>query len=321
MDPLSDVFSLLRVQSVLSARIEVLGPWSLRFSAYRHMKFGGVLEGSFWLWAEDGTPPVKLEEGDFYLLTRGQPYCTGSDPKLNPGDGRKVLASRICPNGIVRYGKAGERMSAAGGRFIFDDDTSDLLLPLLPPLVHVPAASDSAAPLRAVLELLRLETEAVRPGALVAAVSLANMVLVQILRVHLASGVIAPGWLGALSDPKIGAALGYMHADVARRWKIEELASAVAMSRTTFTERFKALVGLPPLSYLIRWRMAVAGAALRSGKSVSAVAESVGYGSDVAFNSAFKRTTGRSPGRYRSENEGKADPDSKQADASARATA
>jgi transcriptional regulator GlxA family with amidase domain len=213
----------------------------------------------------------------------------------------------VTPHSQKLIGKAGERVSAAGGRFIFDDDTSDLLLTLLPPLVHVPAASESAAPLRAVLELLRLETEAVRPGALVAAVSLANMVLVQILRVHLASGVLAPGWLGALSDPKIGAALGVMHADIARRWKIEELASAVAMSRTTFTARFKALVGLPPLNYLIRWRMAVAGAALRTGKSISAVAESVGYGSDVAFNSAFKRTIGRSPGRYRSENGGKSE--------------
>jgi AraC-like DNA-binding protein len=303
MDPLSDVFSLLRVESVLSARIEVLGPWSLRFSAYRHMKFGGILEGSFWLWSEGEAPPVKLEAGDFYLLTRGQPYCTGSDPALDPIDGREVLASCRCPDGIVRYGEAGERVSAAGGRFTFDDDTSDLLLSLLPPLVHVPVASESAAPLRAVLELLRLETEAVRPGASVAAVSLANMVLVEILRVHLASGVHTPGWLGALADPKIGAALGYMHADVARRWKIEELASAVAMSRTAFTERFKSLVGMPPLSYLIRWRMAVAGAALRTSKSLSAIAESVGYGSDVAFNSAFKRTTGRSPGRYRSESE------------------
>jgi methylphosphotriester-DNA--protein-cysteine methyltransferase len=64
-----------------------------------------------------------------------------------------------------------------------------------------------------------------------------------------------------------------MHADIARHWKIEELASAVAMSRTTFTERFKAIVGLPPLNYLIRWRMAVAGAALRTGKSVSAIAK------------------------------------------------
>jgi AraC-like DNA-binding protein len=302
MDPLSDVFSLLRVESVLSARIEVRGPWSLRFSPYRHIKFGGVLEGSFWLWTEDEAAPVKLEAGDFYLLTRGQPYCTGSDPALDPIDGREVLSSCRRPDGIVRYGEEGEKVSAAGGRFTFDDNTSDLLLTLLPPLVHVPADSESAAPLRAVLELLRLETEATRPGASVAAVSLANMVLVQILRVHLASGVHAPGWLGALADPKIGAALGLMHADIARRWKIEELASAVAMSRTTFTERFKALVGLPPLNYLIRWRMAVAGGALRTGKSLSEIAESVGYGSDTAFNSAFKRTTGRSPGRSRSQN-------------------
>jgi AraC-like DNA-binding protein len=94
-----------------------------------------------------------------------------------------------------------------------------------------------------------------------------------------------------------------MHSDSARRWQVEDLASAVVMSRTTFTQRFKALVGLPPLSYLIRWRMAVAGNALRAGgKSLSAVAESVGYDSDTAFNSAFKRMTGRSPGRYRSEN-------------------
>ena len=293
MDPLSDVFALLRIESLLSARIEVLGPWSLRFSAYRHMKFGGVLEGSFWLWTEDAAAPVKLEAGDFYLLTHGQPYCTGSDPALAPIDGREVLASHRCPDGIVRYGNAGEKTSAAGGRFTFDDNTSDLLLTLLPPLVHVPATSESAAPLRAVLELLRLETEAPRPGNSVAAVSLANMVLVQILRVHLASGIHTPGWLGALADPKIGAALGYMHADIARRWKIEELASAVAMSRTTFTERFKALVGMPPLNYLIRWRMAVAGAALRTGKSLSSIAESVGYGSDTAFNSAFKRLTGQ----------------------------
>lgn len=305
MDPLSDVFHLLKVESVLSARIEVYGAWSLRFSAYEHIKFGGVLEGSFWLWFEDGAPPVKLEAGDFYLLTRGQPYCTGSDPSLDPVDGREVLATCRCADGIVRYGQGGEKVSAAGGRFTFDANTSDLLLKSLPPLVHVPAASESAASLRAVLDLLRLETESVRPGASVAAVSLANMVLVQILREHLASGAHTPGWLGALADPKIGTALDFIHADVSRRWKVEELASAVAMSRTTFTERFRTLVGMPPLKYLTGWRIAIASAALREGKSLASVAESVGYGSDSAFNSAFKRVTGRSPGRYRSQSEGR----------------
>ncbi|MDM0059332.1 AraC family transcriptional regulator [Variovorax fucosicus] len=300
MDPLSDVFSLLKVDSVLSACIEVRGAWAMRFSGLPHVKFGGVMEGSFWLWTEDGAPPVHLGTGDFFLLTRGQPYCTGSDPALAPVDGREILVACLGPDGIVRHGEAGEKASAAGGRFVFDDDTGDLLLQLLPPLIHVRAASESAAPLRALLELLRLETATAGPGAAVVATNLANMVLVQILRVHLASGVHTPGWLGALADPKIGAALGLMHADIARRWIVEELASAVAMSRTAFTERFKARVGMPPLRYLIDWRMAVAGAALRAGdKSLSVIAESVGYGSDTAFSSAFKRTMGQSPGRYR----------------------
>jgi AraC-like DNA-binding protein len=301
MDPLSDVFSLLRVERVVAARLEVRGAWAMRFTGLRHIKFAGVLEGSFWLWVEDGTPPLRLETGDFYLLTRGQPYCTGSDPTLDTVDGRAVLADCVGADGVVRYGDVGERIFASGGRFVFDNDASDLLSRLLPPVVHVPAAFESAASLRAVLELLRLESRTEKPGAPVAAASLANMVLVQILRAHLASDVPAPGWLGALADPKIGAALGLMHADIARQWRVDDLASAVAMSRTAFAERFKSLVGVPPLKYLTDWRMAVAGFALRtSDKRLSAVAESVGYGSDVAFSAAFKRAVGRSPGRSRS---------------------
>ncbi|MBP0623113.1 AraC family transcriptional regulator [Cupriavidus consociatus] len=299
MDPLSDVFHLLKVESVLSARLEVHGAWSLRFSAYEHIKFGSVLEGAFWLWFEDGAPPVELRAGDFYLLTQGQAYCTGSDPSLPPVDGREVLAESRCADGIVRYGRSGEKVSAAGGRFVFDADTGELLLKSLPRLIHIPAASETAPALRAVLDLLRLETGTPRPGASVAAASLANMVLVQVLREYLASGVHTPGWLGALADPKIGTALALIHEDVARRWKVDELAAAVAMSRTTFAERFRTLVGMTPIDYLTDWRIAKAGAALREGKSIASVAESIGYGSEAAFNSAFKRIVGQTPGRYR----------------------
>lgn len=300
MDPLSDALSLLKVESLLTARIEVRGPWALRFAPMGHLKFAGVFEGSFWLWSENGEPPLKLEAGDFYLLTRGQAYCAGSHPLLHPVDGREVTAAFRCPDGIVRYGESGELTSAAGGLFTFNHKAQELLLNLLPPLVHVPAASTSATALRAVLELLRLEPEANTPGKSVAALSLANMVLVQILRAYVASASPASGWLGALADAKIGAAIYLMHSDIAHPWKVGELAASAAMSRSSFTERFKALVGVPPLHYLIRWRMAVAGAALSAGKSLSETAESVGYLSDTAFSTAFKRSTGRSPGRYRS---------------------
>jgi AraC-like DNA-binding protein len=147
---------------------------------------------------------------------------------------------------------------------------------------------------------MRFETELARPGATAVAGSLANIVLVNILRAYLVSDSPPTGWLGALADPKIGRALGVMHGDTARRWKVEDLASEVGMSRTTFAERFKARVGLPPLEYLIRWRMTIARNALKAdSESLSDIATAVGYESETAFSSAFKRVCGQSPGRYR----------------------
>jgi AraC-like DNA-binding protein len=300
MDPLSDVFSILKVQSVLSARLEGAGPWAMRFPAYRYVKFGGVIEGARWLWIEGITEPEKFEAGDFYLLAGGSPYCFASDLDAKVLDGEKVFAECLGADGIVRYGSGTLRTVGAGGRFIFDDEMSELLLNLLPPLIHIRGGSPHARPLRAALDLIGFETEAVRPGTAAMAESLANIVLMNILRAYIASESRPVGWLGALADLKVGRALGLMHGDVARRWKVEDLASEVGMSRTTFAERFKAHVGTPPLDYLIRWRMTLARNALKSDKEpLSTIATNIGYESETAFSLAFKRTFGQSPGRYR----------------------
>ena len=50
-------------------------------------------------------------------------------------------------------------------------------------------------------------------------------------------------------------ALRLMHTDVARIWKVEDLASVASMSHSDFALRFNEQVGLPPLDYLIRWRI------------------------------------------------------------------
>src|SRR4051812_3285746 len=100
MDPLSDVLSLLRVDSILSARIETRGPWAMRFSAYRHIKFAGVLEGALWLWIEGRDAAVKIDAGDCYLLTTGDAYCTASDVTLPTIDGREAMVAMRCADGI-----------------------------------------------------------------------------------------------------------------------------------------------------------------------------------------------------------------------------
>lgn len=299
MDPLTDVLSVLRVRSVFSARLEGAGAWALRFPPYRHIKFGSVIEGERWLWIEGASDIVRLAPGDFYLLTDGRPYCFASTPDAPLKDSVDVLPAPE-GDGVVRFGQGTARTVGAGVRFVLDDDAGHLLVDSLPPVIHIRSDAPGVAALELASRLISLETERVRPGASVVAGSLANIVLVNILRAYLAGGQVSVGWLGALADAKVGHALRLMHGDIVRRWKVDDLASAVAMSRTGFAERFRTRVGLPPLEYLIRWRLALARDALRTGNdSLAAIARRVGYDSDTAFSLAFKRRYAISPGRYR----------------------
>ena len=299
-DPLSDVLSLLEVRAFLSRRLEASGRWALRFPEYEHMKFGGIIEGSRWIWIEGLTEPLKLDPGDFYLLSHGGPYCFASDANATPVDGLAFMAEHLQSDGVVRFEGGEGRSVGTGGRFTFNDETSGMLLNSLPPLIRVRADAPHARALRSALELIAFETRTIRLGGGAIGAGLCCVVLVNILRAHLSTDERPQGWLGALRDRHIGVALQRMHGDFARRWTVGGLAGEVGMSRTSFAERFKGLVGMAPLEYLTRWRMTVARRALRSqGANLTTVAASVGYESDTAFSLAFKRQFGDSPGRYR----------------------
>jgi AraC-like DNA-binding protein len=304
MDALSDVLSMLRVSSAISSRFEGRGAWAFRFPAYQHVKFGSVLSGHFHLWIEGEGSPLLIEEGDFYLLTNGLPFRSASDHARAPLDGPATYRSIRGADGVVRYNGEGEGdlVSLASGRFIFENDVTEILLRQLPPLIHLRAADVGSHALSRVLDLLKWETSAAYPGADVAKGSLATLVLVHALRAYLASTEQPEGWLGALSDAKIGAALSMMHAKPGERWTVDSLASAVGMSRTAFAARFRRSVGSAPLEYLNQWRMTIARTALRhSEEPLVDIAARIGYLSDTAFSIAFKRWTGHSPGRYRAE--------------------
>ena len=110
----------------------------------------------------------------------------------------------------------------------------------------------------------------------------------------------APGWLTALRDSAVGAALGHVHRAPGRRWTVESLGAEVGMSRSAFAARFSALVGEPPLRYITRWRMRLASTWLReSGMSLAEIAGRLNYQSEDPFKRAFKREIGTAPGAYR----------------------
>lgn len=143
---------------------------------------------------------------------------------------------------------------------------------------------------------MRQELALAQPGSVLIAQHLAHMILVQALRLHLGEAKDV-GWLSALSDRRIGAAIAAIHREPARRWSVESLAVSVGMSRSSFAARFRQLVGEGPIEYLTRWRMLLAARNLSRGDPIGAVARSIGYESDSAFSTAYRRLMGTTPRR------------------------
>jgi len=297
MDPLSDVLSLLKLRSYVSGGFNAGGDWSIAFGRHDGIKLYAVISGECWLSVEGVPAAAHVRAGDCFLLPRGRPFRVASDLNLTPVDALTIYPS-VPDGGITSYNGGGEFFSI-GGYFTLTGDQAGVLLGMLPPIVHIHKESDKAV-LRWCLDRMRQELREPQPGGFLVAQQLATMMLVQALRLHLAEGLSGGvGWLFALGDRQIAAAINAMHANPAHRWTLQKLAERAGMSRTTFTLKFKETVGESPMDYLTRWRMLRAGDRLaNSSDPISAIALSLGYESESAFSTAFKRLMGCSPRQY-----------------------
>jgi len=292
-DPLSEVITILQPRAVFSRRISGAGRWGVRYSAFGQPSFCAVLEGRCRL-TVDGHVPLTLEAGDFVLLPATPGFTmSGFEParfeRLDP-----KVTSKI--TGEVRHGTRGGRpeVRLLGGWFAFDSPDSALLVSLLPSLVHVRGVERLATLVRLVGE----EATEQRSGRDLVLTRLVEVLLIEALR--LTPGEDAPpGLLRGLADMQLAPAIRQMHNQIARSWTVAQLARTAALSRSAFFERFTRTVGLPPMEYLLAWRMAVAKDLLnRRDLGVAEVAERVGYGSASTFSTAFSRHVGQPPGRY-----------------------
>jgi AraC-like DNA-binding protein len=297
MDPLSDVLSLLKPRSYVSGGFDAGGKWSIRFPQHEGIKCYAVVSGECWLSLDGGGDPLRLKTGDCFLLPSGRPFRLASDLAVTPVDFRAIFPTGRS-GGIASFNGGGD-CTIIGGHFVFSGNRTDILLGALPPVAHIRKESDKAA-LRWSLDRMRQELSEPQPGAFLIAQHLAHMMLVQALRLHVAEGPTGGvGWLFALADKQMGTAISAMHDDPAHPWTLQELAERVGMSRSTFALKFKETVGEPPMEYLTRWRMLLGGDRLaNSGDPISVIALSLGYESESAFSTAFKRVMGCSPRQY-----------------------
>jgi AraC-like DNA-binding protein len=297
VDPLSDVLSLLKPRSYLSAGFDAGGDWSIQFPANAGIKCYAVMSGQCWLAVEGVAEPMCLRTGDCFLLPGGRPFRLASDLALTPADAADVFAAARL-GGVARWNGGGD-FFLVGSRFTLSGQHADILLRMLPPVVHIHDKLGQEA-LRWSVERMMRELREQQPGNFLVAEHLAHLMLLQALRLHMAQGLEGGvGWLFALRDQQMGAAINAMHEDPAHGWTLKELAGRAAMSRSAFALKFKQTVGIAPIDYLTQWRMLLAGERLTNSRDpIARVALSLGYESESAFSTAFKRVLGSSPRRY-----------------------
>lgn len=298
VDPFSDILKLANAQSVVSGGFSAGGSWAIRFPAFDKLKFSALVKGHCWLMIDAQEGPVRAEAGDVFLLSGRQSFILASDLGAVPIEAAAVFSPNV--NKVARLGN-GDDCLQIGGFVRLDPASGGFLADVLPPLIHVRAASPQAAILQWLLGQLVREQGADLPGSSLVSSQLAQLIFVHILRAYMEeSGGMAAGWLRALGDKRLTPALQLMHSDPGRSWQLKDLAKATAMSRTTFAHHFKTSAGVAPLTYLAEWRMRLAQRTLREENvPVAALARSLGYTSESAFNNAFKRITGNAPKRYR----------------------
>ena len=318
MDVLSEVLRAVRLTGAVVFDVEARSPWAAATPDVATIKrmvmpdsehvmvFHVLTHGSVWCELRDGsTPPLRLNAGDLVVLPMGDPHMVSSVPGMRA---EPNLANYYRPSDralplpfVLNEGGGPERCHFVCGYLGCDAQPFNPLLEGLPRIFHASVSTATRGWLMSLIRVAVEETMHAGSGGETMLAKLAELMFVEVVRKYV-DGLPkeSRGWLSGLRDHHIGVALRLIHGRPAEAWTLDALARSCGMSRSAFADRFTYVVGIPPMQYLVRWRLQLAARFLESGAvGISIAAARVGYGSEAAFNRAFKRFVGVPPGAWR----------------------
>lgn len=292
-DPLTDIVTLLNPRPTHTKLVEGAGQWRIVRESSGEAFYCAVLQGEC-LMSINGKAPKLLVSGDFVLIPATYTFENTSAGALTPVG---ITTPTLIGDGHVRIGSTTgpAEFLMNVGHCEFDTPDKQLIVALLPNEILIKGQRRFVT----LLELLLDESQARRPGREVVLMRLLQLLLVESLRSHHDLSKTA-GILQGLQHEKIAIALHLIHEKPDIDWQIAHLASHCAMSRSSFFAIFNETVGMPPMQYLLFWRMSLARKALLSSTDkIEQIAFRIGYQSASAFNVAFTKYVGMPPGVFR----------------------
>jgi AraC-like DNA-binding protein len=301
LDLVGDAIVAMRIGEPQMARALLRPPWGLRFPPVGAAGVHIILKGTAWLLPPEGEP-ILLGAGDVALVRRRRPHGLADDPATPLWDAdlsAHVPAEHWPDDGSALDPRTGGTV-LIGGTYDLNGARPHPLLESLPDVVHLPARVGASSDVRAVVDLLGAEMDRDLPGVSAAGPALLDLLLLYSMRAWFERLAAPSGWVRAIRDPAVAAALRNIQRRPQHPWTVATLARSANLSRAAFARRFASLTGQPPLAYLTWWRMTTAARLLQTtDEQLDAIAGRVGYSTEYAFSKAFKREMGLAPSRYR----------------------
>ncbi|MGQ8364459.1 AraC family transcriptional regulator [Glaciecola sp. 1036] len=299
---LSKLLNNLQMKSAFYTASELRKPWSTQMPPMLQcMMFHFVVEGDATF--SCGDESLELSQGDFILFPKGEGHIV-SDGECKTATPLAELPIECITERYEKltFGGNGELTRLVCGAMVFDHPLAKKIVEILPSFILIKKSNvETASLIESISQLLKSESQQISLGAEAVISRLAEILVIAALREFLGQlNETSLAWLGALEDDRIGKAMKLIHDSPDKHWSLEGLAKEVGMSRTSFSQQFKRLVGDTPMEYLTEWRMSLAFSKLTLSKdTVLSIALDIGYQSESAFSRVFKKVIGKSPREVR----------------------
>lgn len=298
MDPLSDMVSRLKISNQKIVVFDMCKNTKTLFPSYSGVKIYIAKNSGFFLKIENDKNVYHLDEGDVVILSSGRAFEIFDDLESTSADVQSIHGVN---DGNSYFSNGGRDFSFLGCRFEFKINDTFRFISTLPEPMIINTSEAENAGIKSFLIKLSSEIESPGLGSALITEHLLQIIMTKALRTMLSSGALrgGEGWFYAMADRNIGQVLTCIHNQPGRKWRLDELAKVSGMSRTAFTTKFRKLSGYSVIEYIRVWRFGLAiERMVMSKEKISQIAFDLGYQSESAFSSAFKKSMGESPKNY-----------------------
>jgi len=297
MDVLSDILSKIKLASVVYFKSDFSDPWGMDVSKGPFAQFHIVTKGQCILRTKDKS--ITLFTGDIVVFPLGASHWLANNEQSKRYNGKEVVESILSGKSLFEGDKLATTLVC--GHFEFDATMDHPFIKELPSIIHITDTDlNQFSWLKNIADLIIQEAGKELSGSNVIVNKLGEVLFIHTLRAHIEKNTSNKGFIAAMQDDRISKVLKEIHSSPQNNWHLNSLSQIAGMSRTSFTNRFKVLIGDTPFNYLTRWRLLQAQEFLKeSNYSIGEITERVGYQSEAAFNRVFKRKVGQTPLKFR----------------------